>query len=91
MHFEYDPAKSVANAEKHGIDFIEAQDIWQDEKNVSTAARIGPDGEVRRLVIGLIGEKLWSAVVTERGESVRIISVRRARGDEREYYNSGGV
>ena len=30
MKFEYDPDKSAANREKHGIDFDEAQALWND-------------------------------------------------------------
>lgn len=89
--FEFDPDKSAANAAKHGIDFDEAQVIWQDGKHVNAAARIGGDGEVRRLVVGRIGAKLWAAVVTRRGDSIRIISVRRARPDERALYQRGGI
>lgn len=37
-------------------------------------------GEPRFLVIGTIGEKHWSAVITYRNEKVRVISVRRSRG-----------
>ncbi|MSO62009.1 MAG: hypothetical protein EXQ50_07965 [Acidobacteria bacterium] len=30
MEFEFDPAKSAANKAKHGIDFVEAQEFWND-------------------------------------------------------------
>ena len=30
MEFEFDPAKSAANKDKHGIDFVEAQALWLD-------------------------------------------------------------
>ena len=30
MEFEFDPRKSQANQEKHGIDFVAAQAIWED-------------------------------------------------------------
>jgi uncharacterized DUF497 family protein len=89
--FEFDPVKSAANAVKHGIDFEAAQVIWDDGKRINLGARIGPDSEARRFVVGEIDGKLWSAVVVSRGDNVRIISVRRARADERALYNSGGV
>jgi uncharacterized protein len=85
--FEYDEAKSQANLGKHGIDFVEAQALWQDGNVLRIAARV--DDEPRFIVIGMIGAKHWSAVVTYRGESIRIISVRRSRPREVEAYEGG--
>jgi uncharacterized protein len=39
MHFEFDPAKSAANLEKHGIDFIGAQALWSDPDRLEILAR----------------------------------------------------
>jgi uncharacterized DUF497 family protein len=80
MPFEFDPAKSLANKEKHGIDFEEAQALWDDPNAIAVPART--EGEPRDLVIGRISEKLWAAVVTRRHNAIRIISVRRARKEE---------
>jgi len=44
--------------------------------------------EPRFLIIGRIGETFWSAVVTCRGENVRLISVRRSRIEEVEFYEN---
>ena len=83
QEFEYDPAKSDANRDKHGIDFVEAQALWDAE----AAERVLPYvREGRLLRIGIIGEKLWAAVFTMREGRVRLISVRRARGDEEVEY-----
>ncbi len=87
MMFEYDPEKSVANLAKHGIDFEQAQALWFDDRPLTIATHPGQNGETRALVIGLIGQKLWAAVVTMRGDAIRIISVRRARDDDKELYN----
>lgn len=84
MSFEYDDAKSLTNRSKHGIDFSEAQLLWLDDMLVEIPARTSD--EPRFLVIGKIGGKHWSAVVTYRGDRVRIISVRRARSEEVEIY-----
>ena len=78
--FEYDGVKSLANLMKHGIEFAEAQALWLDERLIEIPART--EGEARSLVIGRIGQKVWSAVITRRGERIRIISVRRARPEE---------
>jgi len=84
MEFEFDAAKSAANKAKHGIDFIEAQAIWDDPDFVEVPARTSD--EPRFLIIGRIKGRVWSAVVTYRSERVRLISVRRSRQEEVELY-----
>jgi len=84
--FEFDPAKSAANKAKHGIDFDEGQALWRDERRMEVPSRASID-EPRWLVIGRIGGKCWSAIVTYRGERVRIISIRRARETEEAAYD----
>jgi hypothetical protein len=78
--FEFDEPKSSANAKKHGIDFSQAQELWSDPYLIEIPAMTAD--EPRYLVIGRIGAKHWSAVITYRSESIRIISVRRARPEE---------
>jgi uncharacterized DUF497 family protein len=80
MDFEFDPAKSLANKTKHGIDFEEAKKLWQDLDRLEVPART--EDEPRFLVVGRIEGTAWSAVVTYRSDAVRIISVRRARESE---------
>ena len=80
MSFEFSSDKSAANKTKHGIDFVEAQALWDDPDLIEIPARTSD--ELRLLVIGRIGEKPWSAVVTDRGDHVRLISVRRSRKEE---------
>ncbi len=82
--FEYDPDKSDANRIKHGIDFDQAQAIWSDEARLAYASNA--NGEPRWIVVGLIGDRVWAAVHTIRGDRIRIISVRRARKEEVEHY-----
>lgn len=84
MKFEFDPKKSTANNKKHGIDFIEAQALWDDPDLLEIPART--TDEQRFLVIGKIAGKHWSGVITYRNENIRIISVRRARSEEIEIY-----
>ncbi|MFP3945044.1 MAG: BrnT family toxin [Alphaproteobacteria bacterium] len=86
MEFDWDPAKSAANREKHGIDFEEAKALWDDPRLLEAPANT--EDEPRFLVIGKIGAKHWAAVCTRRSETVRIISVRRARKQEIEAYES---
>jgi uncharacterized protein len=84
MLFEFGSEKSAANKTKHGIDFVEAQEIWTDTDRLEIPAR--SLDEPRYQVIGRIGEKTWSAFITYRNEKIRIISVRRARADEEARY-----
>ncbi len=84
MEFEFDAAKSDANRKKHGIDFLEAQVLWDDPDFVEIPATTS--GERRFLVIGKISGKHWSAVITYRGSRTRIISVRRSRDEEIKIY-----
>ena len=85
MPFEFDPDKSGANKEKHGIDFVEAQALWSDPDRLEVPGR--SDVEPRSIVIGRIREITWAACVTYRyEETTRIISVRRARARERQEY-----
>lgn len=82
--FEFDEAKSAANKAKHGIDFIDAQVLWDDPRLLEIPART--DDEPRSLIVGRIGKKHWSAVITHRNDKIRIISVRRSRRQEVEMY-----
>ena len=45
--FEFDEAKSRANKKKHGIDFVEAQDLWLDGNLLRIAARSESEGPFR--------------------------------------------
>lgn len=84
MEFEFDPAKSQANKAKHGIDFVAAQALWYDLYAVD--ADTGHPAEARRIRVGRIAGVLWTGVYVMRNGRVRIISVRRARIQERRRY-----
>ena len=79
MEFEFDPRKSESNKTKHGIDFVEAQALWK-SKHVLLGAKDAL--EKRYLVIGKIGEDYWSAIITCRAATIRIISVRKSTAME---------
>lgn len=86
MEFEYDINKSKRNKEKHNIDFVEAQMLWEDPDLIEIP--IKTSDESRHLVIGRISGKHWSGIITYRGENIRIISVRRSRKEEISFYES---
>ena len=86
MEFEFDIEKSRTNKIKHGIDFIEAQLLWEDSERVEIPAKT--EDEIRLMVIGIIGNKHWSAVITYRNDKTRIISARRSQREEIQIYES---
>ncbi len=84
--FEFDPNKSASNKKKHGIDFVEAQALWDDPDLIEIPVRT--IDEPRFLVVGRILERHWSGIITYRGENTRIISVRPSRKEEVQLYES---
>ena len=86
MNFEFDENKSHANKQKHGLDFIEAQALWEDPDRVEIPAKT--IDENRFLLIGKISKIHWSVIVTYRKTNIRIISARRSRKEEVEIYES---
>lgn len=83
MNFEFDAAKSATNSDKHGIDFVQAQEIWA---TVGVEVALDFVSEPRWLRLGMWNGKLWAAVYTLRAGRIRLISVRRARDGERGLY-----
>jgi hypothetical protein len=84
MEFEFDSGKSAANKKKHGIDFVRAQALWDDPDLIEVPARTSD--ESRFVVIGRIGNRHWSAIITYRDDYTPIISVRRSRKEEVSIY-----
>jgi len=86
MDFEFDKNKSEANKQKHGIDFNEAKQLWDDPDYVEIPVKTSD--EPRFIILGKITEKHWTGVITYRSKKTRIISVRRSRKEEIEIYES---
>ncbi len=88
MKFEYDNNKSNINKEKHDIDFVETQNLWQNENALIVPANI-LDDEIRYALISIFKSKCYVAIFTIRNEIYQIISVRRCRkNEERNYENN---
>ena len=75
LTFECDPKKSVANLQKHGIDFDEAQQLWE---GIYIKAPARKRGERRYAVVGVLRGVHWTAIATDRGDRIRIISLEPA-------------
>jgi len=87
MIFEYNEQKSSINKSKHGIDFEEAQELWEDPYSFELPSPQSED-EDRFLVLGQIKSKNYTAIITYRNKNIRIISVRRSRDKETKLYES---
>jgi len=79
-------APSTEQGVKHGIDFNVALALWEDSNLLEIPAKTSD--EPRFLIIGMIGKKYWSAVITYRNNKIRLISVRRSRDEEVLLYES---
>ena len=84
--FEFDKNKSISNKVKHGIDFTTAMELWDDPTRIEIPAQ--SVNEARYLLIAVLEEEYWSAIFTKRKNMIRIISVCKSRGNEKEIYNS---
>jgi uncharacterized protein len=84
VEFEFDPEKSKSNKTKHGIDFHESQIVWDDPDLIEIPAKT--EDEDRFMIIGMIGDSHWSAIIIYRDGRTRIISVRRSRKEEIGFY-----
>ena len=85
MRFEWDDEESSSNKTKHGVAFDTAKDLWNDSNRVEIETSYPL--EERTILIGKIENKLWTAIFTQRGDTIRIISVRRARKREAKLYD----
>ena len=88
MEFEWDENKNKSNAQKHGIDFNDAKEVFKDDNS-----KIAPDlrkdyGEERWKIIGKIYGTIISVIYTVRNRVTRIISARKASINERNEYNN---
>ena len=84
--FEWDENKRELNLEKHGIDFVDAIDVFMDLSRIE--AESSRDNELRYQTIGAVNDVVILVVYTYRAGTVRLISARRASKNEREAYIS---
>ena len=85
--FEWDRAKARQNARKHGVSFEEAATVFGDSLSLTIDDSVPSVGEDRFVTIGLSADgRLLVVVHTERGDTVRIITARRATARERTAY-----
>jgi hypothetical protein len=86
MRFEWDQDKRQSNIEKHGFDFIRAARLFDGRPRLDAQSPRGR--EHRILSIGELEGVIIAVAWTQRGEDIcRIISVRRARDEEKRQYH----
>lgn len=85
MEFEWDEAKRRANYRKHGLDFRDAEKVFQ-EVVITAEDRRQDYGEKRYISLGRLEDIVVVVVYTERSERIRLISMRRANQKERRAY-----
>lgn len=85
MRFEWDEGKRAANLAKHSVDFAAVESF-----DFGSAAVVVDDrqdyGEERRIALGLIGSRVYVLIFAWRGETVRVISLRKANAREVKSY-----
>ena len=78
MDFEWDPAKARSNFSKHGISFSDVETAFYDQHAISMPDP-GASTEERFILVGMDAVGAIVVVIyTYRGNSIRIISARRA-------------
>ena len=90
LFFEWDTQKATANLAKHGVSFYTARSVFDDPFAVDIEDRSADYGEIRRRIIGLGNGLVLTVIYTERDETIRIISARKATRAERKEYDDNG-
>lgn len=91
MDFDYDPEKDAANRAKHGLPLAFGRRAFDDPGHIVLASFRPIDGEDRYKTVGRVDGKLFTAVYVWRGETIRLISVRRSNdGEQRAYHRNSG-
>ena len=85
--FEWDSRKAEANLRKHGVSFEEAQTVFTDPLSITLPDPDHSEDEERFIDIGMSDNRRVLVVVyTERGQSIRLITARKATPAERKQY-----
>jgi uncharacterized DUF497 family protein len=87
IQFEWDPSKSIANLEIHGVSFEEAGTAFRDTLSLTIYDPLHSEREDRFILLGTSDkDRLLVVVHTVRGINIRLISARKATKTERKQY-----
>ena len=93
MRFEWDSGKNKKNNKKHRVDFSEAETVFEDDNAVEIFDEEHSKDEDRFIIIGISTKERELMVChcyRDGGETIRIISARKATKSEKELYERGG-
>ncbi|WP_448191135.1 BrnT family toxin [Azospirillum sp. sgz301742] len=91
MRAEFDPAKDASNIQKHGVSLTFGIAVLADPDRLSDVDSRHDYGEKRVNVLGRVGDRVYVVTYTQRGDALRIISVRKAnRREQRRYDHAQG-
>ena len=85
MRFEWDDNKRMINLDKHGLDFLDAHEIFNDTVVTMDDNRFDY-GEQRFFTLGMIFGRVVALSHTDRNKSIRVISLRKANKYEQQRY-----
>jgi uncharacterized DUF497 family protein len=83
MKFSWSEEKAATVLAKHGIEFLDMTRLWDGPRLV---ARSDQNGETRWKAIGILEGRFFAVIYTERGDTIRLITARRARDNEERAY-----
>jgi len=90
VEFEWDPEKAAANVRRRRVSFNEAATVLEDPLSTTFPDEAHSEGEIRFVTVGVSQRgRLLVVAHTERNDTIRIISARRATRREREFYEQG--
>ena len=90
LRFEWYGPKAAANRAKHKVTFEEAKTVFGDPLGRITDDPRHSEGEERFALLGQSdGRRLLVVLFTERGETIHLISARKATRRERREYEEG--
>ncbi len=87
LNFEWDPVKTASNVTRHGVSFTLAMRVFENLDRIERHDGRDDYGEDRFVTVGLVGDKRLTVPYTMRGDTIRIISARKAtRNEHLEYW-----
>ena len=90
VEFDWGPAKATENLKKHRVSFHEAATVLEDPLSTTFPDEMHSEDEARFVTIGAsTRERVLVVAHTERNDTIRIISARRATRRERGFYEQG--
>jgi len=86
IDFEWDENNNKSNREKHGLDFKDAKEVFNDKGRLNSIDNKKDYGEERYILIGKAFNAIIVVIFTQREKVIRIISARLASRNERSNY-----